>query len=119
MNDKPLAPMGIALKGDVTYRPDRPTPYRARVRWSDPGTKNRPSRCESFDDEDAANAWVERMKRLAQAGVHPETATMPLASYGESVMHLAMRGLEPKTLDPYLAGWRLRVVPLSGISRQA
>jgi hypothetical protein len=29
-------------------------------------------------------------------------------------MHLAMRGLEPKTLDPYLAGWRLRVVPSLG-----
>ena len=29
-------------------------------------------------------------------------------------MRLAMRGLEPKTLDPYLAGWRLRVVPALG-----
>ena len=37
-----------------------------------------------------------------------------LAQYGDSVMHLAMRGLEPKTLDPYLAGWRLRVVPTLG-----
>ena len=46
--------------------------------------------------------------------MRPETATMPLAAYGESVMHLAMRGLEPKTLDPYMAGWRLRVVPALG-----
>jgi integrase len=39
---------------------------------------------------------------------------MDLASYGESVMTLALRGLESKTLDPYLAGWRKRVVPSLG-----
>nr|WP_228454177.1 hypothetical protein [Streptomyces alkaliphilus] len=31
-------------------------------------------------------------------------------------MGLALRGLEPKTTGPYLAGWRLRVVPSLGIS---
>ena len=39
---------------------------------------------------------------------------MTLNEYGESVMTLATRGLEPKTLDPYLAGWRRRVVPTLG-----
>jgi hypothetical protein len=39
---------------------------------------------------------------------------MDLATYGESVMTLALRGLESKTLDPYLAGWRKRVVPSLG-----
>jgi hypothetical protein len=34
--------------------------------------------------------------------------------YGESVMPLALRGLESKTLDPYLAGWRRRIVPTLG-----
>ena len=29
-------------------------------------------------------------------------------------MSLALRGLELKTLDPYLAGWRRRVVPTLG-----
>lgn len=29
-------------------------------------------------------------------------------------MHLATRGLEAKTLDPYMAGWRKRVVPTLG-----
>ncbi|MCW2502205.1 MAG: integrase family protein, partial [Actinomycetia bacterium] len=29
-------------------------------------------------------------------------------------MTLAMRGLEGKTLDPYMAGWRRRVVPSLG-----
>jgi integrase len=114
MSAKAFAAVGLKLKGDVTYRPDRPTPYRARVRWTEPGTKNRLSRCESFDSDEAARAWIDRMDHLAQAGLHPETATLPLAKYGESVMHLAMRGLEPKSLDPYLAGWRLRVVPSLG-----
>jgi integrase len=39
---------------------------------------------------------------------------MTLAVYGEAVMLLALRGLEGKTLDPYLAGWRKRVVPALG-----
>ena len=35
---------------------------------------------------------------------------MTLADYGHTVMKLALRGLEDKTLDPYLAGWRRRVI---------
>ncbi|MGW2231649.1 hypothetical protein [Streptomyces formicae] len=37
-------------------------------------------------------------------------ATMKLAEYGDANRKLALRGLELKTLDPYLSGWRLRVV---------
>ena len=54
------------------------------------------------------------MMRGAQGGVDPVAATMTLALYGESVMSLALRGLEAKTHDPYLAGWRKRVVPSLG-----
>ncbi|MFJ8854829.1 tyrosine-type recombinase/integrase [Streptomyces sp. NPDC102437] len=39
---------------------------------------------------------------------------MKLAEYGDANMDLALRGLELKTLDPYLAGWRMRVVPALG-----
>jgi integrase len=39
---------------------------------------------------------------------------MRLAQYGDTAMDLALRGLEAKTLDPYLAGWRKRVVPTMG-----
>lgn len=107
-------PIDVTVHGDVEYRADRPLPYRARVRWTDPSTRKRPSRSEAFDNEDAAKAWIDQMQRLAQAGVRPETATMTLAEYGESVMTLAIRGLEPKSLDPYLAGWRRRVLPTLG-----
>jgi hypothetical protein len=61
-----------------------------------------------------ANDWIESTVRAARGGVDPIAATMTLAAYGEAVMSLALRGLELKTLDPYLAGWRRRVVPTLG-----
>jgi len=36
---------------------------------------------------------------------------MKLAAYGELVLPLALRGLEDKTLDPYLAWWSRSPVP--------
>ncbi|MGH3574576.1 MAG: hypothetical protein ACRDUW_22600, partial [Pseudonocardiaceae bacterium] len=42
-------PVGVALAADVEYRPDRRTPFRARVRWVDPATKRRQSRSEAFE----------------------------------------------------------------------
>src|ERR1700758_744025 len=44
------------------------------------------------------------------------TPTSPpqLSDYGQANMTLALRGLELKTTDPYLAGWRKRVVPTVG-----
>jgi hypothetical protein len=56
----------------------------------------------------------EQMRRSARGGVDPIAATMRLSEYGQAVMDLATRGLERKTLDPYLAGWRKRVVPTLG-----
>jgi integrase len=114
MADEIILPVGVTLRSDVEYRPDRAKPYKARVRWTIPGTKNRESTSESFETEDEANAWVDRMKRLAAQGIDPKTATMTLAEYGAVNMTLALRGLESKTTDPYLAGWRKRVVPTIG-----
>ena len=54
------------------------------------------------------------MERAARRGVAPDTLTTTLADYGETNMTLALRGLEAKTTDPYLAGWRKRVVPTLG-----
>ncbi|MCK7621746.1 integrase [Streptomyces sp. RS10V-4] len=51
--------------------------------------------------------------------------TMSLAEYGECRWTAAMRGLEPLTMCPYEAGWRLRVlpslghVPVHGMTRRA
>ncbi len=114
MNDQVNLPVGVPIRSNVEHRPDRAKPYKARVRWTDPSTKKRPSTSESFATEDEATAWIARMGRAAARGLDPITATMTLANYGEANMALALRGLEAKTTDPYLAGWRKRVVPTLG-----
>jgi integrase len=80
----------------------------------DPASGERKSKSESFEDEEKAEAWFKAMRRAARGGVDPTMATMTLADYGATVMSLAVRGLEIKTLDPYMAGWKLRVVPSLG-----
>ena len=93
---RPGPPLGLSLQGDIEYRPDRPLSYRARVRWTNPASRTRHSKSEAFAGRTQAEAWVEDMQRLARGGVDPYSATMTLAQYGDSIMPLAMRGLEPK-----------------------
>ncbi|MGH3310500.1 MAG: tyrosine-type recombinase/integrase [Streptomyces sp.] len=114
MPDQATPPAGISLAADVEFREDRRNPYRARVRWIVPGSKKRLSRSEAFLTDEEAHAWIDRLQRAANRGVTPATATMTLKEYGEEEWHLAMRGLEAKTMDPYRAGWRLRAVPTLG-----
>jgi integrase len=107
-------PQGVSAKSDVEYREGRPKPYKARVRWIDPATCRRKSTSHSAESPEEAQEWIDGMVRAARGGVSPAAATQRLAEYGDDVMALATRGLERKTLDPYLAGWRLRVVPALG-----
>ncbi|WP_446038129.1 tyrosine-type recombinase/integrase [Streptomyces sp. SID1121] len=107
-------PLGVRVSSDIEHRPNRPTPYRARVRWFDPVTKRRKSLSAGKDTYDQAEEWVNGILKAAQAGIAPNVATMSLAEYGTTNMDLALRGLELKTLDPYLAGWRRRVIPALG-----
>jgi integrase len=107
-------PIGVRLATDVEHRPGRDRPYRARVRWTDPTSKRRLSKSTTVATPEEAQAWLDGMVSAAQGGVDPVAATKRLVEYGESVMPLALRGLERKTLDPYLAGWRKRVVPTLG-----
>ncbi|MDX3249208.1 site-specific integrase [Streptomyces sp. ME18-1-4] len=114
MADKTNVPVGVRLSTDIEYRPDRPTPYRARVRWTDPTSMRRQSLSEGKDSEEEAQEWLQAIIEAAEAGLSSSLATMKLAEYGEANMDLALRGLELKTLDPYLSGWRMRVVPALG-----
>lgn len=107
-------PIGVKLSVDIEFLADRPTPYRARVRWTDPTTGDRRSVSHSCEDESQAETWVAEMQRAAANGVDPHAATMTLAEYGEMNLQLALRGLEGKTTDPYLAGWRTRIKPTLG-----
>ncbi|WP_228989370.1 site-specific integrase [Streptomyces sp. DH8] len=114
MAEKATVPVGVRLTTDIEYRPDRLNPYRARVRWFDPVTKRRLSLSEGKADEDEAQEWLQSIIEAAEAELSPSLATMKLAEYGNANMDLALRGLELKTLDPYLAGWRMLVVPALG-----
>lgn len=110
-------PLGVKISTDIEHRRDRRGQYRARARWVNPQTKDRDSCSELLPTLPDAEAWVDKMKRLADRGVSPATATMPLSEYGAEdgeVWPLATRGLEGKTMDPYRAGWRLRVAPSLG-----
>jgi integrase len=117
MADKVSIPVGLSLATDIEFRPgatEEGNGYRARVRWRDPATGKRPSKSDTFKTEDEAIAWIAEYRALAQNGVDPATASQSLAEYGNAVMKLALRGLEAKTTDPYLAGWRKRVIPTLG-----
>ena len=117
MADTPLiVPMAIALATDIEHRPDRRPDfrYRARVRWWDPGGGGRRSLSSSTATEEEARGWIARIEKAARRGVVPTKANLTLAEYGRENWALAMRGLEPKTLDPYRAGWKLRVLPTIG-----
>lgn len=114
MNSPKRPPIGVSLSADVEHRPNRTLPFRARVRWVDPETKTRRSISESCLDEEQAAEWIDRMQRAASAGIDPLTVNMSLGEYGDANMTLALRGIEMKTTDPYLAGWRKRVVPTLG-----
>jgi hypothetical protein len=107
-------PVGVTLSADIEDRKGVAEGYRARVRWIDPATRERRSVSQACRTVTEAEDWIRELQQLALVGVNPEAATMDLATYGESVLTLALRGLEAKTLDPYLAGWRKRVVPSLG-----
>ncbi|MBF6215186.1 site-specific integrase [Nocardia puris] len=108
-------PVGLRLSVDIEERADYGRrPFKARVRWTEPGTKKRPSVSEPFETREEAEAWIAQLQRKAAQGINPKTATMRLSEYGDANMDLALRGLEKKTLDPYKAGWRKRVVPSLG-----
>jgi integrase len=107
-------PVGITLSTNVEYRNDRPKPFKARIRWVNAISGTRESISESFLTNDEAAKWILDIEAKANAGIAPSTAVMTLEEYGVSVMDLAMRGLEPKTLEPYMAGWRKLVVPTLG-----
>jgi hypothetical protein len=114
MTRRKQPPMSESLAGDIEYLADRPTPYPARVRWTDTETGRRRSISASHATAEEAAARVNELRKAAAGGVGPAAATMTLAEYGELNMLLALRGLEAKTTDPYRAGWKLRVVPTLG-----
>lgn len=115
MSKVPNIPVGVRLSSYIEERKDYGRrPFKARVRWVDPETKKRPSVSEPFETREEAEQWIANLELKAAQGVDPKTATMRLTDYGNTNMDMALRGLEKKTRDPYMAGWRKRVVPTLG-----
>ncbi|MFG1795833.1 tyrosine-type recombinase/integrase [Nocardia sp. NPDC049149] len=116
MSDAVQVPLGIKLTVDIEKLERRRSgkPFRARLRWTNPLTKQRDSKSEVFETEDLAQTWIDQMMQLARRGLDPVTANVSLLDYGDANMSLALSGLELKTTDPYLCGWRKRVVPTLG-----
>ncbi|MBF9071735.1 tyrosine-type recombinase/integrase [Streptacidiphilus fuscans] len=112
-DQKPRIPLGVDLSSDIEFRPDRGTPYRARLRWVDPLT-GRQSLSRAFADQEAARDWIAKFEAAARRGLAPHRLKCTLEEYGTQNWDLAMRGLEPKTMDPYRAGWKLRILPAMG-----
>ncbi|MFE4694769.1 hypothetical protein ACFRH6_32535 [Streptomyces sp. NPDC056749] len=104
MADKANGPVDVRLSLDIEYRSDRPAPYRARVRWTDPTSKRHQSLSEGKDSEEEAQEWLQAIIEAAQADLRPSLTTMKLAEYGEAGMDLALRVLELKTLVPTCLG---------------
>jgi hypothetical protein len=102
------------LTGLTGLTPRERRSHGARARWWDPTDKQRKSASDSFSTEDLAKAWLDELIKKATVGVDPAQATMTLTTYGESVRNLAWRGLEPKSIDAYLAGWKVLVLPSIG-----
>ncbi|WP_406277115.1 hypothetical protein OH799_07595 [Nocardia sp. NBC_00881] len=65
-------------------------------------------------DQRSRRDWIDRMLHLSARGIDPVRANWSLADYGEANIELALKGLELKTTDPYLCGWRKRVLPTLG-----
>jgi hypothetical protein len=90
-------PVGITLSTNAEYRNDRPKPFKVRIRRANAASSTRESISESFLTNHEATKWIIDIEAKANAA-----------------MDLAMRGLEPKTLEPYMAGWRKLLVPTLG-----
>ncbi|MFB7916803.1 hypothetical protein [Streptomyces sp. NPDC056061] len=110
-----IAPPQAPLTGQRPPRhPCHPIRHGLGTRRHDPTSKRRQSLSKGKESEEEAQERLQAIIEAAQAGLRPSPATMKLAEYGETNMKLALHGLELKKLDPYLSGWRVRVVPAPG-----
>lgn len=109
MNTPKVPPPGVRLSCDFERRASG---VRARVRWTDPETRKQVGRAEVVRDEDAAEAFFDRMRAAAATGIDPGVT---VAAYALQIGDRWMRGIDmTSTADPYRAGLRRRVLPTFG-----
>ena len=104
-----VPPIGAKLATSIE---NRGRGYLARVRWTDPHTRKRPSRSVFVETTKQAEEFFERMQRATETGTD---ALITFADYVKSIGDRWQRGLDPtSTASYYDAGLRLRVLPALG-----
>jgi hypothetical protein len=113
VSEDKLPPLGVRLTVDVEEHSGvGGTSYWARIRWTHPMTHHREGMKRAHRSREAAEAWVERMRRTAATGID---SGQTLASYVDHIGDRWTRGIDPtSTYDPYAAGLRRRAVPTLG-----
>lgn len=102
-------PIGVPLSKDVERRAYG---FRARVRWTDPATKERRSRTSVVRTMEEVDEFFSQMVKATRSGTDP---TITLNDYIASLGTRWMRGLDlTSTGEGYEAGLRLRVAPALG-----
>ncbi|KJL26489.1 Tyrosine recombinase XerC [Microbacterium azadirachtae] len=104
-----MPPLGVKLTESTEKRG---TGLLARVRWTDPHTKKRPSRSEFVATSEEAEAFFEKMRQSTETGAN---TLITLKDYVDSIGDRWQRGLDPtSTVEGYDVGLRLRVLPALG-----
>lgn len=104
-----MPPLGVKLATSIESRGNG---YLARVRWTDPHTKKRPSRSEFVATPEEAETFFDKLRQATETGTD---TLITFSDYVASIGTRWQRGLDPtSTASYYDAGLRLRVLPALG-----
>lgn len=104
-----MPPIGAKLSTSVESRGNG---YLARVRWTDPQTRKRPSRSEFVASPEEAEQFFDKLRQATETGAD---LLVTFGDYVESIGDRWQRGLDlTSTASYYDAGLRLRVLPALG-----
>jgi integrase len=104
-----LPPVGARLHLDTRRRGSR---IRARIRWTDPLSRERRSHSVTVDDDIAAHEFFELIRTNSNRTIDP---FITLSDYAHAIGDRFLRGVDPtSTAAGYQAGLHLRVLPMLG-----
>jgi len=104
-----VPPIGVRLAQDIANRHGR---FRARIRWTDPLSRERRSYSATFDREGEARTFLEQLESRTHIASDP---LISLAAYIDQIGSRYLRGLDPSsTASGYRGSIRVRVLPALG-----